>query len=345
MEIDSNPPRHFAIPAGPFTNRPPSPPPILTPNPMLYGSNSPMKIVPSYENVDPAMLSIDDLKIITQNGQELVAHDSSSSRTYESRRTAQPILDWLYLGPASIARDREWLRKNGITMLVAARDARMAGLRLMGVDRVAKELDIEATHVDVTGYHELVSAFPAVIAKINDHVLRVYRGQDLRGVSKQVQGGNMVINESNFRRGKVLVFCETGNGRSASLVAAYLMSVLGLDLASACQFIHFKRFCVSIDEELKQILKNYEEIILAQRTVHRHEIDAKAKAEANAAAASFGAPNSSSKKKSKRAFDETIEVDAEGKIGTGPYVVDQDRYLNRPVFAPYRDSQEVTMEN
>ena len=287
-----------------------------------------MTVVPNYENIDPASLSLEDLRIITQNGKAQVAHDSATSWAYELRRTAQPILDHLYLGPSSIARDRKWLRENGITMLVAARDSRMADLRLMGVHRVAGELGIEAIHIDVSGYHELIRAFPTAITEINGHMLRVHRGQ--------ARAEHAVLDQSGFPRGKILVFCETGNDRSAGIVVAYLMAVLGMSMISACQFVHFKRFCVSLDDELRQVLKNYEEILLAQRTVHRHELDAKTRT--NRDFNPLGSAGLS--KKPKRGFEETVDVDMDGENATpDPNAMDHERYQGRTVFAPYKDSQ------
>ncbi|KAI1641231.1 protein-tyrosine phosphatase-like protein [Biscogniauxia mediterranea] len=322
------------IPAAPYSSRPPSPPSIVIPTPIFLHNSEPMKVVPSYANIDPASLSMRDLEIITQNGKTQVAHDSGHSWAYESRRTAQPVLDFLYLGPSSVARDRKWLREHGITLLLAARDAQMAEMRLMAVDKVAEELGIQAEHVDVRGYHELIRAFPSTVRKINDHMLSVYREQALSSPSLDVQDGSMVINGANFRRGKVLVFCETGNDRSAGIVVAYLMAVFGMHMVQACQFIHYKRFCVSLDEEMKYVLKTYEGILLAQRTVHQHELTASHDAEL---------------KKGKRGHDDAMDEDQMmGEGGEGlmkSCAPDQDRFHGRGGFAPFLDAREITMKD
>ncbi|KAI1501032.1 protein-tyrosine phosphatase-like protein [Biscogniauxia marginata] len=319
-----------AIPAAPYSSRPPSPPSIVIPTPVFLNASEPMKVVPSYASIDPASLSVRDLEIITQNGKTQIAHDSGHAWAYESRRTAQPILDFLYLGPSTVARDRKWLRDNGITLLLAARDAQMAEIRLMAVDKVADELGIQAEHVDVRGYHELIRAFPTTVRKINDHVLSIYREQALSSPSLDVQDGSMVINEANFRRGKVLVFCETGNDRSAGIVVAYLMAVFGMNMVQACQFIHYKRFCVSLDEEMKYVLKTYEDILVAQRTVHQHEL-----------ASSTASPEP--KKKGKRGHDDTVDED-QAMDGTPEAAApDRDRFYGRQAFVPFLDSKEVIM--
>ncbi|ORY65562.1 dual specificity phosphatase [Pseudomassariella vexata] len=315
-----------AVPTAPYSARPPSPPAILIPAPPLANSNQPIQVVPAYNSIDPLSLSAQDLAIITQ-GKAQTAHDSGCNWNYEHRRKAQQITDWLYLGPSNIARDKEWLQANGITMLLAARDSRMAQFRLMAVGRVAQELGIEAEHIDVSGNQELIRAFPDAIRKINNHLLRIYHEQAVSDWSQQVQDGRMVIDKTNFRRGKVLVFCETGNDRSAGLVIAYLMSIFGLDLVRASQFVTFRRFCISIDEEMKYLLKTYEDILTAQRTVHKFQI-----------AVPQITATLTSAKKSKRRFDDTMSNDDEAMAGTGSFLYDIDRYVGRADWAPFQDS-------
>ncbi|KAI8630449.1 phosphatases II [Xylariaceae sp. FL1651] len=327
MDIDSVLPHHkTARPVAPYVTRPPSPPPVVIPAAPMSGWATPMKIVPSYDSIDPTSMSYKDLAIITRNGREQVAHDSAVNWTYESRRIAQPILDFLYLGPSTVVRNRQWLREQGITMLLAARDTRQAGLNFMVVDNVAQELGIEVKYVDVSGYHELIRAFPSAVRMINEHMVRIYHEQAVNDAANlDVQDGAMVINETNFRRGKVLVFCETGNDRSAGIVTAYLMAILGMNLVQACQFINYKRFCVSMEEDLKHTLKAYEDILLAQRTVHQHELASKL---------------NPLPKKAKRGIDETTESEGDtGMTGmNGPPPSDRARYIDRGVFVPFIDN-------
>ncbi|KAI0907169.1 protein-tyrosine phosphatase-like protein [Ustulina deusta] len=311
-----------AKPAARYTKRAPSPPPVLIP-PTNWAV--PMKVLPCYDNVDPSSLSKEDLAIITQNGLEQVAQDSAAHWTYESRRVAQPILDYVYLGPSSVVRNRQWLRDEGITMILAARDARQAGLNIMVFDKLAQEMGIELQYVDVSGYQELIRAFPSAVRMINDHMLRIYHEQAVEPSHMNVQDGAMVIHEPTFKRGKVLVFCETGNDRSASVVSAYLMAVLGMSTVQVCQFINYKRFCVSMDEDLKHTLRAYEDILVAERTVHQHEL-----------ASNIGP----AQKKAKRGIDETVDDDGDdGMTGMHQYQSsDRDRFLGRDKFKPFTDS-------
>lgn len=328
MESQSS--HHGAMPTAPYSARPPSPPSVVIPTPIMTDASECIKIVPTYNNVDPASLSVGDLKIITQNHKEQLAQDSAFGWTYECRRTAQPILDFLYLGPSSIARDRKWLRDNGITMLLAARDSRHAGVHLMANLELVQELGIQAEYVDVANYNELIHAFPSAIRKINDHMLNVFRGQRLTNTNVQLGDEKMAIPTGEIRRGKVLVFCETGNDRSAGVVVAYLMSVFGMSMVEACQFIHFKRFCVGLSEDLRFLLRSFEDILVAQRTVHRHEL-------------SF-LPNPvhhspSLAKKAKRDFRDTLDDDDEMGGTDETTAADYERFNNRPTFVPFIDAQ------
>ncbi|KAI0132066.1 dual specificity phosphatase [Xylariales sp. AK1849] len=348
--------RNTAIAAAPYTARPPSPPAIMIPVPSFRKANEPMTCMPSYASVDPLFLSAADLEIITRNKTQ-EAYDSVNNWTYEDRRTAQPILDFLYLGPSSIARDKEFLKSEGITMLLAARDSRMAQARLMGVDRVARELGIHAEHIDVSGHQELIRSFPDAVRKINEHMLDVYRSQavnvsqdaDTNGISNPEHlqtPDSMVVDRTHFRRGKVLIFCETGNDRSAGIVIAYLMSVFGMDMIQACQFIQFRRFCVSLDEDMKFLLQTFEGILNAQKTVHRHQLhnnqlltpaSAVTPATANPATPQFVAALPAKNTRTKRGIEDTMDDDEDMGGGEGGFTLDRDRYTDRPAFVPFVD--------
>lgn len=320
---DSVPSRHkTAKPAAPYAWRAPSPPPILVPP---AGFAIPIKAAPRYDNVDPASLSAQDLAIITQNGLEQVAHDSAVNWTYASRRAAQPILDYLYLGPWSILRNRQWLQEKGITMVLVARDASQASQNLMACEGLVGDMGIESQYVDILGYNDLTRAFPSALRLINDHMLRVYQGQVVDAANFDVRDGGTAINTARFRRGKVLVVCETGNERSATMVAAYLMAVFGMSVVRACQFLNHIRFCINIDDQLKQTLRAYEDILLAQRTVHRHELQ-------STLARSPG--------RGKRGIGETAHDDSHDEMSrTIPHPdSDQERFIDRDPFKPFVDN-------
>ncbi|KAL1841788.1 hypothetical protein VTK73DRAFT_3381 [Phialemonium thermophilum] len=322
--------------AAPMVSTPPSLP-TPPPPPVMRARQKTLSIVPTYEHLDPAQLTTDDLRIITQ-GKVQVASDNTINWRYESRREAQPILDFLYLGPSSVLRDRAFLQREGITLLLAVRDSRMAKVNLMGAERVAGELGIEAESIDVDSNQDLVRWFPVAVEKINGHLLRRYRSQG-RAVQagegeattgapgggpppQAPDGSRMVIDSAQFRPAKVLVYCETGNDRSAAVVAAYLVTMFQADVETVCQFIGLQRFCATFDESTAFLLKTYEDIIVARRSVAR---------DAAGHAAGDGAGRSA-----KRTISQT-RGDEDDDLSRAPAHADfdQDRYAGRGQFAPW----------
>ncbi|KAJ4294888.1 hypothetical protein N0V88_005127 [Collariella sp. IMI 366227] len=92
--------------------------------------------------------------------------------------------------------------------------------------------------------------------KVNEHLLEVYYAREREQQQQGVEG-----------RGKVLVVCETGNDRSAAIVAAYLMTMYGLDTVQAVQFTQLQRFCVTLGDDTKYQLQAYGDILRAMGDV------------------------------------------------------------------------------
>lgn len=173
---------------------------------------------------------------------------SRAEWTYSMRREAQQILPFLYLGPASVARDKTFLKNEGITLLFSIRDKRSAIARLLSGTKVAEELGIQSDAIDVDNDQELISLYPQLIRRINQHV---------------VSGASAAFDLPP----RVLVFCESGNGRSASVVIAYIMSMLNMDMPAAMWAVHHRRFCVDVDESMQTLLQSFQFILDAKREV------------------------------------------------------------------------------
>ncbi|KAJ4409990.1 hypothetical protein N0V85_004021 [Neurospora sp. IMI 360204] len=219
-------------------------------------------ITPSPRNLDPALFNLDSDygQIITHGLRPQEALDQASNWEYSARRSAQKVIDpSLYLGPLSVVRDREFMMKEKVTMVVVVRD-RIVGLGLQqqqqkkdgvptvptlgpAAKKVAEELGIQVEAVGVGGLQELIREFPKLNEKIVRHLVQVHR------------------RSSGAQQGKVLVCCETGNDRSAAVVVAYLIEVWGAGLIEA-----LRRFCVAWDDDTRRYLKNYEDILMAKRT-------------------------------------------------------------------------------
>ncbi|KAL9032099.1 MAG: hypothetical protein Q9214_008109, partial [Letrouitia sp. 1 TL-2023] len=67
--------------------------------------------------------------------------------------------------------------------------------------------------------------------------------------------------------GKVLVFCETGNDRSAAVVAAYILAMFDMDIVKAIQIVQAQRFCASFNDAMRKLLETWEEMLKARRDV------------------------------------------------------------------------------
>lgn len=232
---------------------------------------------------------------------------------YEFRRRAQQILSFMYLGPSSSARDAEALSKAGITMLLVIRNTMTAQASLLSGEKMARQLGIESAAVDVAGNQELIAAFPRAVDIINDHLIRSYRR--LAKPDDARAGRNAW--------GKVLIFCESGNERSAAVVAAYLMKTFALDIVKALQYIQAKRFCVAYDDGLKNLLQAYDDILGAQRAVSRGN-------------STTPQPIIWKVPKRQRAMDDDDDDDMHMDGGTK--ADDIERFDGRTSFAPFHDA-------
>ncbi|EHA52233.1 hypothetical protein MGG_06159 [Pyricularia oryzae 70-15] len=314
---DENRKKHGNVVAtAPFERGPPEPPYIMIPALPLPT----LSILPSFEAMDSADLSEADLRIITQNAPQL-ARDNTSNWNYDMRRNAQPILDFLHLGPWNSAKDRAYLEREGITMLLGVLDTRMAPIQVVSLQKAVQGLDIAIDHIDATNHQELIRLFPEFVRKVNDHMLSVYRKQ---AVQVPAVPGEMAIDPASFSRGKVLVFCDSGNERSALMVAGYIMNLFGVDVVSAVQFVNCQRFCTNFDEECKQWLRAYQDILEARRSV--------------ATSKSTGTRPSglaSNKRSIDQAYHEENDTGREHDLG---------RWMNREAFVPFIDGREKDIE-
>ena len=332
MSTSSNMPTRPHSPAQKWSYRVPSPPRVVIPPPALdeYG-------MPDFGLDQDAFVNPDNngfgnvgfLKTVTYDN-FLIAGSFTEWR-YEERRKAQNVLPFMYLGPISVARDVNFLRSQGITMVLAVRNTTSAQAKLLG-SKAAAELGIEGRTVDVAGNQELIAAFPRGIDIINAHLSTMYEIQQ----STEAQGMS-ASSRASSAPGKVLVYCESGNERSASLVAAYIMAMYSIPVAKAIQIVQNQRFCVAFDDASKVLLQTYGAILQAKRDVLQ---------------AGIGPPNHSmsvgtdqsriqqarsveNKPASKRTLDETYEDDID--MDGDPGYTDDDRFEGRGGNAPFQD--------
>ncbi|KAK3116132.1 hypothetical protein LTR53_003805 [Teratosphaeriaceae sp. CCFEE 6253] len=233
-----------------YSYRVPTPPRIVVPPPALNADALP-------EITLHALCSANFLHSV--NYQKLVTQNALLEWTYERRREAQMVLPYLYLGPMTTAKDERFLRgvtgpggagaggaEGGITMVLGIRQKHS---KLMaGALARAQALGLECRTVDLASNQDLIHSFPTTTAMINEHLAR----------SHQRTG----------KVGKVLVFCESGNERSAGVVAAYLMEThADVDFIKAMQLVQAQRFCANFDDAMKRLLQGYWDILRAGRQV------------------------------------------------------------------------------
>lgn len=197
--------------------------------------------IPSVSDLSP-----DELEMLLPDGSAVAKGNMADSWTYEMRWQAQLILDFLYLGPASVAKDINFLRDKHISLVILVRDARMNGSKSDPVERAAAELGHRVGYVHVSGMQSLIADLPALTREMNTHMISVFR------------------DSNGAKSGNILVCCESGAGRSAAVTAAYLMQLFSRDMVSVVQFVLAQRFCCIFDEDMKQMLKTWEEILRAK---------------------------------------------------------------------------------
>ena len=243
---------------------------------------------------------------------------------------AQQILPFLYLGPMSAAKDRNFLQREGITMVIAVRNTKSAQARLLG-SKAAQELGLNTKMIDVDGNQELIAAFPRAIEAINSHLSAMYKQDQLKHTQRAaaVQGG------LQSTPGKVLVFCESGNERSATLVAAYIMAMYSTDLVKAVQIVQAQRFAVAFDDSLRNLLLTYEMILKAKRDVMQADNRMLSVPGGIRSTGASAGNDSEANRRSKRTYDETYNDDMETDGGESHQ--DHGRFETRDGSAPFQD--------
>ncbi|KAL9594779.1 MAG: hypothetical protein Q9219_006838 [cf. Caloplaca sp. 3 TL-2023] len=240
-----------------WTFRPPSPPRLMVPPPDLdHKQPLSLHIINDDIDFDPnGFGNRDFLKTVTYDDSSI--GQNTYNWRYEQRWTGQKILPFLFLGPIAAARSRDFLLQNGITMLLAVRNTKSALARLLG-SKTAHDLNLPYATVDTAGNQELIAAFPRGIEMINTHLSEIHQQSQCRPTT-----------DKGSAPGRVLVFCESGNERSAAMVVAYIMATYSVDVINAIQFVQARRFAIAFDDPTRLLLQTYDSILSAKRDVLR----------------------------------------------------------------------------
>lgn len=174
---------------------------------------------------------------------------------YNMRRDAQEVLPFLYLGPLTAAKNRDFLQRAGITMVLGVQPNSPLGAKLtVGAFKVADELGLVKSVIVASDHNDIISILSQATDLINGHLAGMHHG--------------VQMSATGSREGKVLVFCETGNDKSAAIVAAYLMQTFTkIDCVRALQICCQRRFCCTFDDNLKHKLNTFWGMVVAKREV------------------------------------------------------------------------------
>jgi len=153
-----------------------------------------------------------DIRDLSDNSEPSSATVRQSLKEKRDLAEASEIKPWLFLGGVEVAKSKEYLRSKGITHV------------------------LNCAHTVCENYHE--------------KDFKYVRPIDLVDASKEEIGNFMLqaiadIESVREDRGKILVHCQLGSSRSATLVIAYLMWLEGLDAQTAFVEVKKKRSIVS----------------------------------------------------------------------------------------------------
>lgn len=170
---------------------------------------------------------------------------------YAERRCAQLILPYLYVGPLTSAKDTDFLRREGITIVIAvlAGTSQALGRAL----QAAANYGVEVKTVSMSTSDLLIPTFGRISAWIDQHI------------TQTTEAGR-----GSAAPGKILIVCESGNDRSATVVAAHIIEGFHCDVIEAVNVVHQRRFSVNIDEDLRNKLLTYMEMVRARDMVAHH---------------------------------------------------------------------------
>lgn len=251
-------------------------------------------------------------------GHKLEMDHVMASWNYEMRRTAQCILPFLLLGPSSVARDADFVRAKGISLMVSVRRSGAVQSRPKFLDPATfpTSTGLATLKLDFDTLNDFIPNLRAVVRAINDHL--------------EASSSKTPVEEVSDIRARVLIFCESGNDRSPVLAAAYLMAVFGIDAFSAIHIVQSQRYCITISDEMKHMLLDLQQIISAERQVSSSNA---ASTQTNVQLRRRPSPSALSQQSGKRGIEHLYASDE----AMGDVLRQRDRAEIREGIAPFAD--------
>lgn len=172
------------------------------------------------------------------------------------------ILPYLYLGNLNHASNALMLKEIGITHVVSLGESALAPPTPPSFS-FSKTFNSEQANVPQNSLW-----LEERLGNISVLDVKNFGDDGIDSIQPHFEEAIAFIADAQRRGGKVLVHCKVGVSRSASIVIAYLMSELGLDLASSYLLTRSRRLNILIQPNLPFMaaLHAFEGSLLAQNT-------------------------------------------------------------------------------
>ncbi|KAK6382649.1 hypothetical protein LTS17_003318 [Exophiala oligosperma] len=232
--------------------------------------------------------------------QKLGMEHTMDSWTYEDRRVAQNILPFLFLGPVSAAKDPDFIRRAGITLVIAMRSSAAVKTRpnFLHPSTVPSMAGLQTMTCDAEASYDLFPKLRPTIKGMNDHL--------------QATCSRMPIQAASDVRGRIFVY------------------LFGVSAISALQVVQSRRFSIAPDDAAKQMLVNFEGLVEAERQVSGVDAVSVAKSLSRQNENTPG-PASRPAKRGYHEFDDSdVDMDESNEVET----------ITRQGIAPYADSYD-----
>ena len=238
--------------------------------------------------------------------------------TYAKRRQAQALTPFIFLGPANVAKDEEFLKSKGITMVLVVKDPKVLPGALLE-SRTAERLGIEVQKINFDT-DKLVAKFEEAVEVINTHLAHQY-------VKQQRSNHQLIANRQEpdtSLPARVLVYDLTGTEASATIVGAYLVAMYGCKAWECTFLIHSKRFCVNA-QFVQEYMIRWHDLVEARKQIRMAQTQVPGSVPTPPAA------------RQKRAMDVDEELDDFARFGVDTSNGNGDASGRRQILAPFAD--------
>lgn len=186
-----------------------------------------------------------------------------AERNHPMHEDAQEVVQHLYLGPAEVAKDAEWLRAHKITHIL--------DVGSNSPQFFSKFIHYLSVPIDDVPTAPLLKILPKCHKFIYDALSENHKNEN--DDTKMKMSLVEKINKQNNPRIKVnekinpsdevniLVHCQAGVSRSPAVVVSYFMWQNGWSLDTALSMVRSRRQCILINPGFYQQLKHFEKFL------------------------------------------------------------------------------------